>query len=165
MDEQAKPAKKRIYKRWWFWVLVVIVFFVIVGASGGKKDANTAKQSVPAASDNTTASTSQQTNQQAQPTPVVAQTLLDISGTGTKSTQKFTAAGDWDMNWSYDCSNFGTQGNFQVMVYNSDGSMSFQNNLVNQLGKSGTDVEHYHAGGTYYLEVNSECKWKISIKG
>ena len=37
--------------------------------------------------------------------------------------------------------------------------------MVNQLGKSGSDVEHYHNGGAYYLEMNSECKWHVTVKG
>ena len=51
------------------------------------------------------------------------------------------------------------------MIYNGDGTMSFSNAAVNQLGKSGADVEHYHSGGTFYLTVNSECSWKIEAKG
>lgn len=39
MDEQAKPVKKKFYKRWWFWVLAVIAFFIIIAiASGGGSD-------------------------------------------------------------------------------------------------------------------------------
>ena len=179
MDGQqtAEKPKKRFYKRWWFWVGAIIVVFIIIGASSGK---STPQQSVPAASDKpATAQASQTTQQNNNPapsqsaqaasappaTPAVMQTLLDVSGSGTKSTQKFTAGGDWDLNWSYDCSNFGAQGNFQVMIYDGSGSLSFSNAMVNQLGKSGSDVEHYHNSGTYYLEVNSECKWHVTVKG
>jgi hypothetical protein len=31
------------------------------------------------------------------------QILLDLQGTGDKSTQLFTAARNWDLQWSYDC--------------------------------------------------------------
>ena len=68
------------------------------------------------------------------------------------------------MNWSYDCSNFGDQGNFQVFIYTSDGSMSFDNAPVNEEGMSGSDTEYYHTGGSYYIEVNSECNWKITVQ-
>ena len=156
--QEVKPTKK-FYKRWWFWVLAIIVLFIIIGASGGKK---TPTQSVPAASDNTNAQAAQTSEPAKAQTP---QTLGKISGSGTTTTQKFTAASDWDLNWSYDCSNFGNQGNFQVMIYNGDGSLSFQNALVNQLGKSDSGVEHYHNAGTFYLEVNSECKWTVGVKG
>ena len=92
------------------------------------------------------------------------QVLLNIKGNGTKTTQTFTAAGAWDLSYTYDCSNFGAQqGNFIVYVYNSDGSMSFSNSGVNELGKSGSDVNHYHTGGSFYLTINSECSWTLRV--
>ena len=158
MNEIVQSGKKKFYKRWWFWVLAVIVLFIIVGASGSSKPGI----SIPAPAE--TGSTVANTNTKTE-TPVTMQTLLDISGSGSKSTAKFTAASDWDLNWSYDCNNFGQDGNFQVYIYNGDGTLSFANSLINQLGKSGADVEHYHNGGTFYLTVNSMCKWKIQVKG
>src|ERR1700722_19287820 len=109
-------------------ILVVIIFFSIMGAAGSNKSGN----SVPAASDNSNAAAN--TNSQSASGPTKApQMLLDLTGSGTKSTQTFTAGGDWDLDWTYDCSNFGNQGNFQVMIYNKDGSISTQL-PVNQLG-------------------------------
>jgi hypothetical protein len=98
------------------------------------------------------------------PTPAQPQTVLDISGSGSKSTQTFTVNSSWQMKWSYDCSSFGDQGNFQVYVYTSDGSLSFENAGVNQLGNGGSDTEYYHTGGSYYLEVNSECNWHLTVQ-
>jgi len=159
--ENQESAKKKFYKRWWFWVGAVLVVFIVIGISGGS---STPAKSVPAPTESgsTVAAPAQPAQAQA---PAAPQMLLSISGSGSKTTAKFTAASDWDLNWSYDCSKFGYQGNFQVFVYNGDGSMSFSNSGVNQLGKSGADVEHYHTGGTFYLEVNSECSWKIQVKG
>ena len=92
-------------------------------------------------------------------------TLLDIQGDGTKTTEKFTTSGDdWDMSWSYNCSGFGGRGNFIVEVASGDGGFS-SNQSVNQLGASGSDVEHYHSGGTFYLKVSSECSWSIKVVG
>src|SRR5665213_2706476 len=58
------------------------------------------------------------------PTPAQPVTLLDISGQGSKSTQNFTTPSDaWQVNYTYDCSNFGDKGNFQVYIcflYTSD---------------------------------------------
>ena len=103
-----------------------------------------------------------------QPTPAPQPiTLLSITGSGSKSTQTFTVpTNSWQLEYTYDCSSFGTSGNFQVMVYNSDGSMSFDNSPVNELGRSGADTQYYHVGeGSYYLEVNSECSWTVNVKG
>ena len=153
---------KKFYKRWWFWLGIVVVLFIVIGMSGSSSKPS---KSVPAV-----AETGSSVAAPAQPAPAaqaaaIPQSLLKISGSGSKSTAKFTAAGDWDLNWSYDCSSFGYKGNFQVFVYNGDGSMSFSNAGVNQLGMSGADVEHYHSGGTFYLTINSECNWKIEAKG
>lgn len=93
------------------------------------------------------------------------QVLLNISGSGTKTTQKFTTSGqDWDLAWTYNCAAFGDSGNFIVDVKNSDGSSS-DNQGVNQLGANGADTEHFHSGGTFYLEVNSECSWTVKVIG
>ena len=90
------------------------------------------------------------------------QTLLNISGEGSKSTQEFTVSGDWQIQYTYNCSNAGGTGNFQVYINSSDNS-SLGIVGINELGASGSDTEYYHQGGTYYLEVNSECSWTIDV--
>ncbi len=95
------------------------------------------------------------------PTPKI---LLSVSGTGIKSTEKFTTPGeDWDLAWSYNCASFGFKGNFAVTAKYPDGS--FFNVVVNELGMSGVSVEHLHQGGTFYLEMNSECHWSVKVTG
>src|SRR3984957_16783251 len=84
-------------------ILVVIIFFCIIGATGSNKSGT----SVQASSDNSNAGANTQSTSGPTKAP---QTLLDITGSGTKTTQKFTAGGDWDLNWTYDCSSFGNQG-------------------------------------------------------
>lgn len=162
--ENEQKTKRKFYKKWWFWLICVVVVLIIGGSMGSKNSVNNtitnSQQSVPAVNN-------QQVNQPVQNKPI--QTLLDISGSGSKSTQKFIVNGDWDLSWSYDCTSqmasVGGQGNFQVYIYNGDGSLSLQNNLINQLGKSDSGVENYHTGGTYYLQVNSVCSWKIKVNG
>jgi hypothetical protein len=94
------------------------------------------------------------------PSPVV---LLDKPGSGINKTQEFTAAGDWQIDWSYDCANFGQNGNFQIFVYNSDGSLA--DLAANELGAKGSDTSYEHQGGTFYLQMNSECNWHVIVKG
>lgn len=156
-------------------ILILIIIGIIASAGGSKdKGSNKTADSTPAAPDNiasTTANNSASNSTAAKasapaqnPTPAT-QTLLDLTGSGTKTTQKFTAGGDWDLNWTYNCAKFSSQGNFQVMIYNGDGSMSVDNSIVNQLGSKDSGVEHYHTGGTFYLVVNSECAWTIKVQG
>lgn len=114
-------------------------------------------------SDNTVATLSMPSGNSSKSTQ--PQTLLNLSGQGTKQTQKFTTSSDWTLTYSYDCSNFGTQGNFMVDIYNDDGSLDANDTSVNQLGMNGSDTEYYYDAGTYYLSVNSECSWRITVKG
>jgi hypothetical protein len=162
---QTKPKKSRGKK-----ILLIgggLFVLLIIIAAATSKSSTTNTTSTPAAPDNTNSSSSSNSQQtQASAAPAhQPQVLLDLSGNGTKTTQKFTAASDWDLDWSYDCTNFNNSGNFQVMIYNGDGSLSTDNTLVNQLGSKDSSVEHYHAGGTFYLVVNSECSWHVTAKG
>lgn len=123
-------------------------------------------QSVPAAPDITTTTDAPTTDAPTTAAPTIAaapQTLLELSGSGSKTTQKFTAAGDWDLAWTYNCANFGGSGNFQVFITADDPSTLVT--PVNQLGASGSSVEHYHDAGTFYFEVNSECNWTVKVTG
>jgi hypothetical protein len=117
-----------------------------------------AATSTPAAPDSSAAAVES-------PSPIASpQVLLDVTGSGIKTTQKFTAAADWDLEWSYDCTSTGSTGNFIVTVFDGDGSLS-QNAGVNELDKGGSGVEHFHVGGSLYLEMNSECSWHVVAKG
>jgi hypothetical protein len=84
------------------------------------------------------------------------QILLDVEGSGIKTTQRFQAPDEWAIAWSFDCSNSGGSGNFIVSV---DGDIS--DTAANQLASSGHDVSYEHSGGNVYLEINSECDWHV----
>ncbi len=99
------------------------------------------------------------------------QVLLDIKGSGNNTTQKFAAAGDWDLAWTFDC----TKGltlpdgvcSFIVTVKDSSGSRS-GNQGVNQVAKKDNGVEHFHIGGTFYLEIGLCCvkgNWAVKVTG
>jgi hypothetical protein len=94
--------------------------------------------------------------------PAAPRTLLDLKGSGIQTSAKFTAQGDWAINWSYDCigSSFGQAGNF---IINVQGDSSVPG--VNQLGPSGSGIEPVYQGGTFYLEMNSECDWHVTVRG
>jgi hypothetical protein len=113
-------------------------------------------------------------------TPAVAaspQVLLDVHGSGDKSTEKFTAAADWDLAWSYDCTAGLTRNgaipsgyhcSFIVHIKQPDGHFSLENQGVSQLGVKDQSVEHYHTGGTFYLEVQVCCSdnsWSVRVTG
>ena len=128
--------------------LIVLVVIISIAASGNHSGgSNNPAASTPAAST----------------APVALKVLLDKSGTGINQTPKFTAGGDWEIDWSYDCTNFGSNGNFIITVYQGDGTLVGV--AANQLGAKGSDVSNQHQSGTYYLEMNSECDWHVIVKG
>lgn len=155
----SRPWYKK--KRWWAVAIVVVIIIIAAASSGGSGGGGS---NTPAANDKTHSikGSGKQSNTPA-PKSTAGQVLLNVSGNGQKTTQKFTAAGDWDLAYKYDCSNFGQSGNFIVMVYGNDGNLSLSNDGPNELGMKGNDVDHEHNGGTYYLEVDTECHWSIKV--
>ena len=91
--------------------------------------------------------------------------IFSTSGSGVGSTRPFTIpASDraWQINWSYNCSAFGSSGNFDYDV--NQGTQTDFNDLgPNQLGPGGHGVEHYYDHGTFNLQVDSECSWTVQV--
>jgi hypothetical protein len=136
-------------------VVAIVIISAIIGALAPSTTQHSAVVERPQSR-----GSSHAVHQIAAPPPPVhhAQVVADISGSGIKSTQRFNVPDDWDLYWTYDCSNFENHGNFIVMYYDSSG---IPNEAVNELGSGGSDVTHLHNGGDIYLEVNSECDWHI----
>jgi hypothetical protein len=88
--------------------------------------------------------------------------VLDTNGSGSKSTQLVRVSSEWELHWTYDCSNLGSASNFQVYIHAKGGGLVMLND-VNQLAASGQGVEHYHTAGTFYFEVNSGCNWTMKV--
>jgi hypothetical protein len=100
------------------------------------------------------------------------QVLLDITGAGSNTTQKFSAASDWDLAWSFDCTAALSlpdgQCSFIVHVKDSAGNFAAGNQGVSQLAKTNQGIEHYHVGGTFYLEIQLCCvqgTWAVKVTG
>jgi hypothetical protein len=89
--------------------------------------------------------------------------LLEQSGSGIKSTKTFTAPDGFTLEYQYDCSSFGSKGNFMVDVAQGSDDLDV---AVNELGKSGSDsTEIYDGGSNLHLEINSECDWTVRAVG
>ena len=93
-------------------------------------------------------------------------TLLETGANGgiTKTASFTTPGAAWSMDWSYDCSVLGDSGNFHVKVTRKDGSAS-ANAAVEKIGDHDSGTEHYKEGGTFYLDVTSECPWHVRVAG
>ena len=156
---QPAPQPKRTKHRKWPWVvagLIVLIIIVSVATSSGGKKGDTANSGA-AQEGATTASTA---TTRAAP-PAAPRTLAVFTGSGTKKTKKFdVTSDDWTIAYRYDCTSFGSQGNFQVFVYGDDGMPDV---AVNELAAKGTDTTEEHQGGSFYLEINSECAWTVRV--
>jgi hypothetical protein len=80
----------------------------------------------------------------ATPKPTPAPVLFRVAGSGIKQTRDFTVPAEWTIEYTYNCSNFGSAGNFIVYVYNSDGSLDSNDSGVNELGRQGTGSTANH---------------------
>jgi hypothetical protein len=95
------------------------------------------------------------------------------SGPGGETTEIFTAPGNWDLRWSYDCSS--TQGSQYPKLYQcdfalsvkqlSDCQVSLENQGVAQHGVANHGVVHNHAGGTFYFVIDSYGSWTFTVTG
>jgi hypothetical protein len=77
-------------------------------------------------------------------------------------TQQFSVASTWTMSWSYDCSKFGSSGNFSVNITQPAGDSTFDA-APNEVGPSGSGTDTYTDHGVFSLDINSECTWSITI--
>jgi hypothetical protein len=160
-EARAARARAKSLRPWYrkkrFWLLgvvIVVVIIVVASTSGGSPKAKPAQVAT-----NPSGGATKHTS-----TPKAPVTLLSQSGSGDDSTASFTAPSTWQIEWTYDCSNFGEQGNFAVDVAqapNGGVAASVEDPPINQLGNSDSGTEHYYYGGTVHLEVTSECDWTI----
>lgn len=92
-----------------------------------------------------------------------ARVLLDMSSSGIKQTQAFTTTGNWAVAYTFDCTNFGYKGNFQIDVFNTDGTDNIDDG-ANDLAMKGGSTDHFSDPGEHYLSIHSECNWHITVK-
>lgn len=75
-----------------------------------------------------------------------------------------------EVKYSYDCSNAGGTGNFIAdLQYGNQASLSSDDqSIANALGSGGSDntmVYPQDPDEDYYVAVNSECTWSLSVIG
>lgn len=137
-------------------VALIIIGSIATAAGGG----NQASPSAPAAAESSpTAVASTSTSASATPAAATARTVATFSGSGQENTPRFTVTDTWKLVYSFNCSSFGSSGNFQ----DGDGGNDF-NLSVNDLAMSkSSSTWAYNDGGTHYLQINSECSWKVKV--
>jgi hypothetical protein len=95
-----------------------------------------------------------------------ASVLWTMSGSGDQSGPEFTVpstATGWNEEWSFDCSNFGSVGNF-ITDITGFGSASITTDAgASQLGTSGAGANYHYDTGTFSIQVISECDWTETV--
>jgi len=86
-------------------------------------------------------------------------TLLDLSHSGPLITQAFSVAPEWAIWYTYDCRK--SKGGGAGFVLTVQGS-GFEEPIVSHASR-GSSTYYYHDGGTYYLEINSRCAWRVKV--
>jgi hypothetical protein len=91
--------------------------------------------------------------------PAAGGVIYQKSGSGMMTTPNFTTPDEWQVQWTYDCSNFGMSGNF---IVDSEDSQA----TVNELGAKGADTTYVHGDpGQHSLKISSECSWTVKVVG
>ena len=88
--------------------------------------------------------------------------VLKDKGVGEKQTQKFRVKKDWALSWTYDCSP-AKQGIFMIWVNEEDGTTAYEQMSVEKVGGIESGVDHFHRGGTYFLDIDTSCSWQVSV--
>jgi hypothetical protein len=136
-------------------VALIIIGSIASAAAGG----NQAAPSIPAAAESSpTAAAS--TSASATAAAATARTVATFSGSGQENTPRFTVTDTWKLVYSFNCSSFGSSGNFQVY---EDGGNDFSLSVNDLAMSKSSSTWAYNDGGTHYLEINSECSWKLKI--
>lgn len=135
----------------------VVLLIVIFGIIGAIVESNSSTTATSAAKKSTSEGARSERRAVSAPVrPPKPHVLLDVEGTGIKTTQRFEAPDEWAVVYSFDCSNFGQSGNFSIAIQGDAYDLA-----ANQLSMRGHDISYEHSGGNVYLEINSECNWRV----
>ena len=99
-------------------------------------------------------------------TSAIADTLIkSFSGSGDQTTQPFSVAGEWEVEWTSDLDDF------QLYLFSENGSGTGRNLRISSTTMGITATPLYfgkgtsfqNIGGDYYFKVNTKSTWHINI--
>lgn len=170
---QAK-ALRPWYKKKRFLVggALVVLIGLAMASGGGSKDSTTSSPDAPAATSpdsGGSAAAKGASPTTTAPKSAAPKTIFTQSGSGQGTTPNFTVPDEWQLRYRYDCSNFGTSGNFMVTVNgvgHGNSGMDFSAPTVNELGAGKSNTAYAHNDpGVKNLEILSECDWTVTVVG
>jgi len=97
---------------------------------------------------------------------VFATTLWSENGSGVESGPLFTVpstAKGWIEQWSFNCSNFGLNGDFSTSITGHGSAQYSGDSGASQYGFSGYGTNFYYDTGVFNIEVISECTWSETV--
>ncbi|MHB8508032.1 MAG: hypothetical protein ACYDGR_05195 [Candidatus Dormibacteria bacterium] len=95
--------------------------------------------------------------------------LAETSGSGQSRTPSFSVKGPFTLNYQFECSTaiarggFGTTGSFEATIRDAAGADAFDGQGVFDQGSAGLNSRTYPTGGTFYVDVASDCDWHVSV--
>jgi len=141
-----------------FVVLVVIGAVAEVGNHGSVAASAAASSSVAASAPAANPAAAQSSPAAGS---AVARTVATFTGSGIQNTRRFTVTANWKLVYSFSCSTFGQAGNFAVL---EDGGTDLSGVTVNDLAlNKSASTWAYGDAGTHYLQIDSECAWKVKV--
>jgi uncharacterized protein DUF2510 len=93
--------------------------------------------------------------------PPPGQVIFSTSGSGIQDTQIFTVPTSWNLEWTYDCSSSGGQGEFTYSGFSGSNLNGVYGPI--EVGGGGSGTGSYHQSGTMYLDIISGCAWSIKV--
>ena len=180
--DQQPPAKRQWWKAAWFIALVAAIVGIGIGAASGSAKTKTVNVAGPTTT--ATATATETATVTATPTviktiathmvtatvtytpppPPPPTTVFSLNGSGIKNTPDFVvSSAEWVIHYSYDCSAYGSSGNFAISVSSTNGGPADGDVAANEIGASGNSSSVEHGAGTYYLAINSECNWQVVV--
>ena len=146
----------------------MLIIIISVAANASKKSTTTTA-TPPLSTATSSPTTAQTTTSITPPTttkPAVPVVVWQQSGSGQASGPQFTVPSSdkgWDEVWTYNCSAFGSNGNFATSITGFGGAASTTDAGANQLGPGGSGTNHYFDTGTFTIGVKSECAWTEKV--
>jgi hypothetical protein len=165
---QQQPKRKRRTGRVVLLCIIgaAVIIILATALSGHGQSSSPSAGGTPAATSAASATPAATTAAAPPPAPRV---LLRIAGNGIENSAPFSVgSGALTVHYSFNCSSFGSAGNFQAdLLYGDQSSLGSDDQPVaNALAMSGsqtTTVYPQDPGKDYYLSVNSECSWKVRV--
>jgi hypothetical protein len=142
---------------------VIVISVLMLGIFAGQASAQTSRWQTATYSDAQTNAPSQIAPPSTSPSKIV----LQANGSSDQTTSTFAVPSEWSLSYSYDCTEFSGSGGGDLSMYirTADGSYSRDNSplTTSPSGGAASATKRYHTGGTFSLDVVSDCLWTATV--